>query len=102
MRRGLMIRFVTALLLCCASTLPAADVAPGKTFALIVGISQFKGLPHDLWLQYPDADAKLFQAFLASPRGGSVPAGQTVLLLNEKATTANIRNAFQTFLKDKP
>lgn len=96
-----MIRFAAAALLCCATLLPAAD-APGKTFALIVGISEFKGLPHDNWLQYPDADAKLFSSFLASPRGGGVPADQIVTLLNDKATTANIRNAFKTFLKERP
>ncbi len=101
MTRGPLIRFSTALL-CCASILPAADAAPGKVFALIVGISEYKGLPHDLWLQYPDADAKMFSAFLASPRGGSVPADQILTLINEKATTASIRDAFKGFLKDKP
>src|SRR3954462_6110778 len=97
-----MIRFAAAVALSCASLLSAADAAPGKTFALIVGISEFKGLPHDLWLQYPDADAKLFHSFLSSPRGGSLPSDQIAVLLNEKATTGNIRNAFKTFLKDKP
>lgn len=99
---GFMIRFAAAVSLCCASLLSAADAAPGKTFALIVGISEFRGLPHDLWLQYPDADAKMFHSFLASPRGGAVPAEQMLLLLNDKATTGNVRNAFKTFLKDKP
>jgi len=93
---------LAAAMLCCATFLPAADAAPGKVFALIVGISEYKSLPHDLWLQYPDADAKMFSAFLASPRGGSVPADQILTLINEKATTGAIRTAFKTFLKEKP
>src|SRR3954447_8540257 len=99
---GFMIRFLGVLLLSWSALLQAAEAGPGKTFALIIGISEFKGLPHDLWLKYPDADAKLFHSFLASPRGGSVPADQMMVLLNEKATTGNVRTAFRTFLKDKP
>jgi uncharacterized caspase-like protein len=95
-----MIRLAAAVV-CCAFLSPA-EAAQGKTFALIVGISEYKVLPHDLWLQYPDADAKMFHDFLASPRGGSVPAEQVLTLVNGQATTAAIRNAFQTFLKDKP
>jgi len=76
--------------------------APAKTFALIIGISQYQKLPHDLWLQYPDADAKQFAQFLESPRGGAVPADQIMLLTNQQATTGAVRTAFKTFLKDKP
>jgi uncharacterized caspase-like protein len=82
--------------------IPAAEAAHGKTWALIVGISQYQKLPHDLWLQYPDADAESFARFLASPRGGAVPPSQMLVLTNAKATTAAIRSAFQGFLKDSP
>ena len=75
---------------------------PGKTWALLIGISQYQKLPHDLWLQYPDADAEQFRQFLASPRGGAVPAAQTLLLTNAQATTIAIRQALKTFLKDRP
>lgn len=101
-----MFRFAAAVLCClffdASALVRAAGATLGKTFALVVGISQYKVLPQDLWLQYPDADAKMFSAFLASPRGGSTPADQVLMLVNEQATTANIRNAFKTFLKDKP
>jgi uncharacterized caspase-like protein len=90
-----------ALCLLTAGCLNGAEPA-GKTWALLIGISEYRKLPHDLWLQYPDADAKAFEAFLASPRGGSVPAGQMLLLTNAQATTAAIREAFRSFLKDKP
>jgi uncharacterized caspase-like protein len=84
-------------------SLHAAEVPPdAKTFALVVGISKYQKLPQDLWLQYPDADAKALSRHFASPRGGSVPADQMLVLTNEQATTAAIRSAFQTFLKTRP
>src|SRR5262249_13860842 len=45
---------------------------PGKTYALLVGISQYKYAPIVPPLQYADKDAELFSEFLASPRGGSL------------------------------
>jgi len=86
-----------AILLACS--LHAADAPDAKTFALVVGISQYQKLPQDLWLQYPDADAKTFAQHLASGRGGGVPPDRLLLLTNEQATAAALRNAFRTFLK---
>lgn len=81
----------------------AAEIpAEGKRFALVVGISKYEKLPQELWLQYPDADAKSFRGYLASPRGGSVPADQMLVLTNEQATTAAIRSGFERFLKTGP
>jgi len=86
-----------------AFSLFAAEVPPdAKIYALVVGVSRYQTLPRDLWLQYPDADAKAFSEHLASPRGGSVPSAQMLLLTNEQATTAAVRNAFQAFLKTGP
>jgi uncharacterized caspase-like protein len=90
------------LLLAVLFVLPSlfAQPAPaGKTFALIIGISQYAKLPHDLWLQYPDSDATAFANFLGSPRGGAVPPAQLRVLTNRQATTAAVRQAFQTFLQ---
>jgi uncharacterized caspase-like protein len=69
---------------------------------LAVGISKYQKLPSDLWLQYPDADAKALASFLESGRGGGIPASQVLLLLNEQATTGALREAFRTFLREKP
>jgi uncharacterized caspase-like protein len=86
-----------------ALSLGAAEIPPeAKTFALVVGISKYRNLPQDLWLQYPDADAKAFSRHLASPRGGGVPPDQMLVLTNEQATTAALRSAFRTFLKTRP
>jgi tetratricopeptide (TPR) repeat protein len=84
------------------AALKAAEIAPdAKTYALMIGVSQYQKLPKDLWLQFADADAKTFSQHLASLRGGGVPADQMDVLTNEQATTAAVRNAFQTFLRNR-
>ncbi len=88
---------MTKLLLTILATV--LSLQAGDSFALLAGISKYQKLPHDLWLQYPDSDARSLAQFLASPRGGGIPADHTLLLTNEQATTAALRDAFQTFLK---
>jgi tetratricopeptide (TPR) repeat protein len=69
----------------------------GQTYALLVGISKYKR--PELSLQFANADADAFSKLLASPRGGGVDAKNILLLTDEQATTAAVRNAFQDFLK---
>ena len=95
----LLLLTVLALSSLMRNSLRAESVPPGKTYALIVGISEYGKLPHDLWLQYPHIDATTLAQFLASPRGGAVPADQVRVLTNAQATTGALRDAFQTFLK---
>jgi len=84
------------------AALKAAEISPdAKTYALMIGISKYEKLPKDVWLQFADADAKTFSQHLASARGGAVPADQMEVLTDEGATTAAIRNAFQTFLRNR-
>ena len=66
--------------------------APGKTYAVIIGISTYKSkaLPA---LQYADKDANTFSLWLQSKAGGGVPAAQIKLLLNEEATIAAVYDA---------
>jgi len=76
----------------------AAAVGPGgQTYALIIGVSKYQRA--ELSLQYAHSDAKTFSQLLTSPRGGGVPAANILLLTDEKATTAAVRNGFQDFLK---
>jgi tetratricopeptide (TPR) repeat protein len=75
----------------------AAAQTGGKTYALLVGISKYA--KPELSLQFANADASVFGQLLASPRGGSVAADSVLLLTDEKATTAAVRNGFQDFLK---
>ena len=71
-----------------------------QKWAVVVGISEYKyaqkGIPK---LRYADLDAKAFYDFLRSPQGGGFIADHTRLLLNEEATTQNIREALCDFLK---
>ncbi len=96
--KGKIFEIQEAIAVAAAAPPPAAG---GKTYALLIGISQYQKIPKENWLQYADADARTFHEFLRSPRGGGVPEDQITLLTNEKATTAAIRNAFQSLLKAK-
>jgi len=80
-----------------AAAATAAPQTGGQTYALLVGISKY-GKP-ELSLQFANADASVFDKLLESPRGGSVPSSNILLLTDEKATTAAVRNGFQDFLK---
>ncbi|MBI3696688.1 MAG: tetratricopeptide repeat protein [Acidobacteria bacterium] len=73
----------------------------GKTYALLIGISKYQRLTEEQQLRYAHADAELFAQHLRSPRGGSLQDDQIAVLTNEKATTAAIRTAIETFLKAK-
>ncbi|MFN8300530.1 MAG: tetratricopeptide repeat protein [Chitinophagales bacterium] len=59
----------------------------GKVYALIVGVSKYNEVPS---LKYADRDAQSFANFLKSKAGGSVPAENIKLFLNDDATRANI------------
>jgi tetratricopeptide (TPR) repeat protein len=79
----------------------AAAPLGGKMYALLVGVSEYQKLPKDLWLQYAHADAEVFASHLSSGRGGKIPQDDMIVLTNQKATTAALRNAFQTFIKGR-
>ncbi len=64
--------------------------APGKTYALLIGISTYKYDPPGS-LRFADKDAELFAQLLEAPRGGGLkPPGDIRILTNEKATRAAI------------
>ena len=84
-------------ILAAQAAVTAAAGPGGRTFALLVGISKYK--KPELSLQFAHSDAEVFGKFLQSPRGGGVPPDQIMLLTDERATTAAVRNGFQDFLK---
>jgi hypothetical protein len=69
-------------------------------WAVVIGISRYlnadRGIPP---LQCAHRDAIAFMDFLRSPQGGGFRLSHTKLLVNEQATTRNIRSALFTFLK---
>jgi len=77
---------------------PTATAEPGKTHALLVGISKYQSEAIRP-LNFAHEDAALMNDYLRSERGGKLADTDIVILTNERATTAAIRNAFETFLK---
>lgn len=75
----------------------SAGSVGGQTYALLIGISKYQR--PDLSLQFAHSDAETFSKLLTSALGGGVPASNILLLTDDKATTAAVRNGFQDFLK---
>jgi len=75
------------------------DRASATKFAVIVGVSHYANSGTGFSnLRYADQDAKSVLDFLLSPDGGSFPKENIRVLLNEDATSQNVRSAFFTFL----
>ncbi len=72
-----------------------AKPASGKTYALLIGISQYQKV-HSL--EYADKDAELLADFLESPRGGLLDPKDIFILTNEKGTRAAIDDAVRSFV----
>ncbi|MEZ0607482.1 caspase domain-containing protein [Fibrella sp. WM1] len=88
--------------LCGCLGLPSAW-AQGQTYAVVVGIADYKALTYQTGdLRYADQDARRVAAFLASRVGGQVTPARLRLLTNEQATGAGIRSAMQLFTKAQP
>lgn len=62
----------------------------GKTYALIVGVSDYAYIKD---LTFAHLDAARFAEFLASEAGGALPSDRLTVLLNHNATAANIKRA---------
>ena len=76
-----------------------AEKRKGKLFAVVIGISKYDQAGTSISnLQYADQDATSFLEFLKSPAGGALGDDAVTVLLNEQATTKNIRHALFTFL----
>jgi uncharacterized caspase-like protein len=71
----------------------------GRLFAVVIGISHYaksNGQINDL--RYADRDAQAMLDFLKSPAGGGLAEEDTLVLLNDAATTESIRHALFSFL----
>jgi tetratricopeptide (TPR) repeat protein len=72
----------------------------GQTYALIVGVSNYKQVPS---LHFADRDAKAFEQFLLSDAGGKIPTTNIETFLNERATRNNVGDAMSVIVrKAKP
>ena len=80
-------------------TKSAPEKRAGRLFAVVIGISHYaksNGQINDL--RYADRDAQSMLDFLKSPAGGGLAEEDTLVLLNDAATTESIRHALFSFL----
>jgi tetratricopeptide (TPR) repeat protein len=76
----------------------AGPVTIPRSYALVIGISQYKNLPSSAQLVYPDRDAEDVYTTLISAEGGQFPAENVHKLIDDKATIANIREELEVWL----
>ena len=82
------------------------DTAPSpsrqsQSFGVSVGISDYAWLPEEWQLHNAAADAELFRNYLVNPLGARLEAANTVLLTDERATSAAIRHETEEVLLRK-
>lgn len=71
----------------------------GQKYALIIGVSRYKNNGRGISnLEFADADAKAIYDFLQEPEAGRFSRENMLLLTNEDATTARIREALTSFV----
>ncbi|HKK87502.1 MAG TPA: caspase family protein, partial [Saprospiraceae bacterium] len=75
---------------------PGHEIASAEIFAIVVGISNYPHLPA---LKYADDDAYKMYAHLRSPEGGAIPENNFELLIDDRATKANIEQALTKVAK---
>ena len=81
------------------NTPPTAVPSPaGQSYALVIGVSKYPGLPAENQLKYAGADATAIHDFLVSNQGGFRPENVT-LLVDENATLAQIKRSIDNLLK---
>ena len=77
---------------------PGESVVIPRSYALVVGISEYPKLPPQGQLRYPARDAAAIYAALISPEGGQFPPENVRRLIGKDATLANIRQALEQWL----
>jgi tetratricopeptide (TPR) repeat protein len=69
-----------------------------RSYAVIVGISNYRNLGENLQLQFAERDAESIYTILISPEGGNFKAENVHVLTGEKATLADLRREIDTWL----
>jgi tetratricopeptide (TPR) repeat protein len=90
---------IVSTLLCVLSLTLPAHAQSGNRWAVVVGVSKFQKLDTAQQLEFADKDAESFAKFIESPRGRAFPKENVKLLMNEAATTAQLRTALASWLK---
>jgi uncharacterized caspase-like protein/tetratricopeptide (TPR) repeat protein len=69
-----------------------------RSYALVVGISEYAKLPPRGQLKFPSRDAAAIYAALISPEGGQFPPENVHRLIGKQATLANLRKELEEWL----
>ena len=83
------------------SSVPATDpVRPHipRSYALVVGVSNYQNLPDAQQLPYSNRDAEAIYSVLISPEGGNFPAENVHKLIGSAATLSNIKQNLEEWL----
>lgn len=71
----------------------------GRKYALVIGISRYKNNLRGIRnLEYADVDARAIYHFLQQPEAGRFSREDMLILANEQATIAQIRQALTSFI----
>ncbi len=79
-------------------TADASAVRIPRSYALVIGIANYKNLPQKAQLLFPERDADAIYSILISPEGGNFRAENVKKLTGSRATLANIRNELESWL----
>jgi tetratricopeptide (TPR) repeat protein len=77
---------------------PIANVRIPRSYALVIGIAQYKNLSEKQQLHYSERDAESIYSILISPEGGNYRAENVHTLIGSKATLAGIRKEMEEWL----
>ena len=77
---------------------PLTGVRIPRSYALVIGISQYKNLAPEHQLRYAERDAQSIYSILISPEGGNFPAENVRRLEGPNATGAAMRNHIEQWL----
>ena len=81
-----------------STPLRSASVVIPRSYALVVGISQYPNLPASGQLEFAEPDADAVYRVLISPEGGNFRAENVHRLTGEKATLANLKHEVEVWL----
>ncbi|MBI5083284.1 MAG: tetratricopeptide repeat protein [Acidobacteria bacterium] len=77
---------------------PGEEVVIPRSYALVVGISEYQNLPPQGQLRYPARDAAAVYTSLISPEGGQFPPENVHRLIGRNATLANLMKELEEWL----
>lgn len=87
------------VLILLAATGQTSAWAQGRSLALVVGISNYQDKAFEP-LSYAASDAHRMAAYLMDPKGGGLRVNDLTLLLNQKATKANIQRHTRRLVRE--